>query len=55
MLERDAAGGVSLAALMATLGKRDVQGVLVEGGPTLAWSFVREALVDKVVRYVRPS
>ena len=35
--------GVGLTALMADLGKRDVQGVLLEGGPTLAWSAVRGA------------
>jgi len=39
---------------MQTLGKRDVQGVLLEGGATLAWSFVREGLVDRVVVYVAP-
>ena len=51
------AGGVSVAlsALLAHLGKRDVQGVLVEGGPTLAWSFVREGLVDRVVLYLAPK
>ena len=47
-------GGVDLPALMQTLGKRDVQGVLLEGGATLAWSFVREGLVDRVVVYVAP-
>jgi diaminohydroxyphosphoribosylaminopyrimidine deaminase / 5-amino-6-(5-phosphoribosylamino)uracil reductase len=50
--ERDANGGVSLAALMAALGKRDVQGVLLEGGPTLAWSAVRDGVVDRVVVYL---
>ena len=30
-----------LPDLLAHLGKRDVQGVLLEGGATLAWSFVR--------------
>ena len=40
---------------MAHLGKRDVQGVLLEGGPTLAWSFVRERLVDRVVLYLAPK
>jgi diaminohydroxyphosphoribosylaminopyrimidine deaminase/5-amino-6-(5-phosphoribosylamino)uracil reductase len=53
-LDPDPAGGVSLAALMHALGKRDVQGALVEGGPTLAWSLVRDRLVDKVVTYVGP-
>ena len=55
VVDRDAHGGVSLRALMDALGKRDVQGVLVEGGATLAWSFVRDALVDKVVMYVAPT
>ena len=53
-LDLDASGGVSLLGLMTTLGKRDVQGVLVEGGATLAWSVVRDGLADKVVLYVAP-
>jgi diaminohydroxyphosphoribosylaminopyrimidine deaminase/5-amino-6-(5-phosphoribosylamino)uracil reductase len=47
-------GGVPLADLFAELGKRDAQLVLLEGGPTLAWSAVRDGLVDKVVLYVAP-
>ena len=54
VLPSDAAG-VSLFALVEALGKRDVQAVLVEGGATLAWSFVREGLVDKVVLYLAPK
>ena len=45
---------VPLAALMADLGKRDVQMVLLEGGPTLAWSAVEDDLVDRVVVYLAP-
>jgi diaminohydroxyphosphoribosylaminopyrimidine deaminase/5-amino-6-(5-phosphoribosylamino)uracil reductase len=45
---------VPLQALMAHLGKRDVQAVLLEGGPTLAWSAVEEGLVDRVVVYLAP-
>ena len=45
---------VPLAALMAHLGKRDVQSVLLEGGPTLAWSAVEDHLVDRVVVYLAP-
>jgi diaminohydroxyphosphoribosylaminopyrimidine deaminase/5-amino-6-(5-phosphoribosylamino)uracil reductase len=48
-------GGVALDPLVHTLGKRDLQGVLVEGGATLAWSFVRDGLVDDVVVYVAPA
>ena len=50
----DPRGGVSLPALLSSLGKRDVQGVLLEGGPTLAWSAVRDGLVDRVVLYLAP-
>jgi diaminohydroxyphosphoribosylaminopyrimidine deaminase/5-amino-6-(5-phosphoribosylamino)uracil reductase len=41
-----------LAELFADLGKRSVQGLLLEGGPTLAWSAVAEGLVDKLVLYL---
>lgn len=47
--------GVPLGQLMEDLGKRDVQGVLLEGGPTLAWSAVEEGVVDKVVVYLAPK
>jgi diaminohydroxyphosphoribosylaminopyrimidine deaminase / 5-amino-6-(5-phosphoribosylamino)uracil reductase len=53
-LDRDATGGVSLPALVELLGKRDVQGVLLEGGPTVAWSAIRDDTVDQVVVYVAP-
>lgn len=54
VLDADPRGGVSLEDLLEHLGKRDVQGALVEGGATLAWSFVRDALVDRVVLYLAP-
>ncbi len=47
-------GAVPLARLLEDLGKRDVQAVLLEGGPTLAWSAVEEGLVDRVVVYLAP-
>lgn len=46
---------VPLEALLADLGKRDVQGVLLEGGPTLAWSAVDDGLVDAIVLYLSPK
>ena len=55
VFEEDDQGGVSLPELISNLGKRDVQGLLVEGGATLAWSFVREDLVDRVVLYLAPK
>ncbi len=48
-------GGVPLPQLLSDLGKRDVQGVLLEGGPTLAWSMVEDRAVDKVVVYLAPK
>jgi diaminohydroxyphosphoribosylaminopyrimidine deaminase/5-amino-6-(5-phosphoribosylamino)uracil reductase len=54
VVDADGAGGVSVRELAAALGKRDVQSMLVEGGPTLAWSFVRDDMVDKVVMYLAP-
>ena len=50
----DATGGVAPGALLEALGKRDVQGVLLEGGATLAWSFLRDGAVDRIVHYVAP-
>jgi diaminohydroxyphosphoribosylaminopyrimidine deaminase/5-amino-6-(5-phosphoribosylamino)uracil reductase len=47
--------GVPLRELMTDLGKRDVQGVVLEGGPTLAFAAVEEGLVDKVVIYLAPK
>ena len=55
VLEPSLAGGVSLPALLEALGKREVQDVLVEGGPTLAWSFVEAGLVDRVVLFLAPA
>jgi diaminohydroxyphosphoribosylaminopyrimidine deaminase / 5-amino-6-(5-phosphoribosylamino)uracil reductase len=46
---------VSLPLLMELLGKRDVQTVLVEGGPTLAWSAVEAGIVDRFVLYLAPK
>lgn len=51
----DGGEDVSLPALVGELGKRDVQGVLLEGGPTLAWSAVRDGVVDQLVLYLAPS
>jgi diaminohydroxyphosphoribosylaminopyrimidine deaminase/5-amino-6-(5-phosphoribosylamino)uracil reductase len=48
-------GRVDLRALLKELGSRGVVSVLLEGGPTLAGSFVAEGLVDRVVGYVAPA
>ena len=56
VVQFEAEGGlVPLEPLLADLGKRDVQGVLLEGGPTLAWSAVDDGLVDAIVLYLSPK
>ena len=52
--EPDDSGRVSLVDLMKRLGNRDVQSVLLEGGPTLAGSALREGVVDKVIIFFAP-
>jgi diaminohydroxyphosphoribosylaminopyrimidine deaminase/5-amino-6-(5-phosphoribosylamino)uracil reductase len=54
VLDRDGTGGVSLPSLVEMLGKRDVQGVLIEGGPTVAWSAIRDGVVDQLILYLAP-
>ncbi len=49
-------GPVSLADLLDYLGNTlDVQEVLIEGGPTLAWSAIEQDLVDRLVVYLAPE
>jgi diaminohydroxyphosphoribosylaminopyrimidine deaminase / 5-amino-6-(5-phosphoribosylamino)uracil reductase len=45
---------IPLEDLLRELGKRDVQRLLLEGGPTLAWEAVRSELVDEVVLFIAP-
>lgn len=49
-----AEGRVDLPKLMTALFERGVRAALLEGGPTLAGSFLRDRLVDKVVAYLSP-
>ncbi|HEX5826940.1 MAG TPA: RibD family protein [Candidatus Limnocylindrales bacterium] len=51
----DADGRVDLGALLRELGRRGVGTLLVEGGPTLAASFLAAGLVDEVVGYLRAA
>jgi len=48
-------GRLDLRALMAALHEREALQLLLEGGATLAGSFVRERLVDRVVGYHAPA
>ena len=45
---------VALGRLVGELGKREIQRVLIEGGPTLAWEAVRSGLVDELVLFFAP-
>jgi diaminohydroxyphosphoribosylaminopyrimidine deaminase / 5-amino-6-(5-phosphoribosylamino)uracil reductase len=53
--ETDGDGMLSLPALMAALGKRAIQNVLIEGGPAVAWSAVESGIVDRFVLYLAPK
>ena len=48
-------GRIDLGALLAALHQRDRLRLLLEGGATLAGSFVRRRLVDRVVGYHAPA
>ena len=53
--EGTAPGRVPIDRLMEALGKRDVQSVLIEGGPTLAWAALEAGVVDRFVLYLSPK
>lgn len=48
-------GHVSLEALITELGRRQITGVLVEGGGKIIASLFDEKLVDKVVAFIAPK
>jgi diaminohydroxyphosphoribosylaminopyrimidine deaminase/5-amino-6-(5-phosphoribosylamino)uracil reductase len=48
-------GRVDLHSLLAALFGRGIRSVLLEGGPTLAGSFLAAGLVDQVIGYVAPK
>ncbi|MCB2175855.1 MAG: bifunctional diaminohydroxyphosphoribosylaminopyrimidine deaminase/5-amino-6-(5-phosphoribosylamino)uracil reductase RibD [Actinomycetales bacterium] len=48
-------GGHDPAALLAELASREVRHVLVEGGPTVAATFLRAGVVDEVHAYLAPA
>ncbi|MCW2784536.1 MAG: ribD [Marmoricola sp.] len=43
------------SGVLAALNSRGVQHVFLEGGPTLAGSFLRDGMVDEVVAYLAPT
>ncbi|MEO3975149.1 bifunctional diaminohydroxyphosphoribosylaminopyrimidine deaminase/5-amino-6-(5-phosphoribosylamino)uracil reductase RibD [Streptomyces sp. CAU 1734] len=54
-LPRAAGRGLSVPALLEELYARGVRSVLLEGGATLAGSFLAEGAVDRVVGYLAPA
>lgn len=46
---------VDLQSLMIELGKRDIDGILLEGGATLSFSALEENIVDKIQVYIAPK
>ena len=51
---RDAANGRDLTIVLAELGRREIQSVLVEGGANVAGKFLDAGLVDKVSFFIAP-
>ncbi|MCR4404636.1 MAG: bifunctional diaminohydroxyphosphoribosylaminopyrimidine deaminase/5-amino-6-(5-phosphoribosylamino)uracil reductase RibD [Candidatus Acetothermia bacterium] len=49
------AGRVDLADLLARMGAEGLDSLLVEGGPTVAASFLEAGLVDKIVFFIAPK
>lgn len=47
--------GMDLAAVLADLGQREINDVLVEAGPTLAGALASDGLVDEYVVYMAPK
>ncbi|MGH9930802.1 MAG: bifunctional diaminohydroxyphosphoribosylaminopyrimidine deaminase/5-amino-6-(5-phosphoribosylamino)uracil reductase RibD [Pyrinomonadaceae bacterium] len=52
---RDAANGRDLTLVLAELGKREIQSVLVEGGANVAGKFLDARLVNKVSFFIAPK
>lgn len=48
-------GHLELPALMAELGRREIDGILLEGGGSLNWSALRAGIVRRVQAYVAPK
>lgn len=47
--------GLDVEALLHDLHHRGVRGMFLEGGPTLAASFVSAGLVDRIIAYIAPA
>ena len=52
---RDATNGRDLTKVLEELGRREIQGLLVEGGANVAGKFLDAGLVDKVSFFIAPK
>ena len=50
-----AKAGLDVPALLRGLYELDVRAVFLEGGPTLAGSFIADRVVDRVITYLAPA
>ena len=48
-------GRPAIREALAALAERDVHSVLLEGGGTLAWSFLEDCLIDRVAWFIAPK
>ena len=48
-------GHIGLSALMRELGRREIDGLLIEGGATLNWSALEAGLARRVYAYIAPK
>jgi diaminohydroxyphosphoribosylaminopyrimidine deaminase/5-amino-6-(5-phosphoribosylamino)uracil reductase len=54
VVPKDSSGRCDLEYLLNELGKRDIQCLLVEGGPTVISSFLKKGFADELVVYIAP-
>lgn len=55
LIPADETGKIGLDKLMLQLGKMNIDGVLLEGGGTLAWSMINKGYVDEVRAFIAPK
>lgn len=48
-------GRISLKSLIERLAKEGIDSLMIEGGATVAYSFIEEGLVDKVIFFIAPK
>lgn len=54
-LAENSTGGVDVEALLRYLGDKGVTSMLLEGGSTLAWTFMEHGLVDELMYFFAPK